>query len=280
MTAGSETRSETPRGLATVPMWVMGRPVTASGGRRGDVHNPATGAVIRRVGFASIDDVDRAVAAARAAFPPWRATPPLMRARVIERFRQLLVENREALARMISEEHGKTVADAVGSVQRGLEVAEFAAGAPHLLQGDLSEAVGADVDCHSILQPLGVCVGVTPFNFPAMVPLWMFPVSIVCGNTFVLKPSEKVPSAAVRMAELLAEAGLPDGVFNVVHGDGQTVDALIAHPETRAVSFVGSTPIASMPRRRPVASASRPWEARRTTPSSCPTPIWTRRPTR
>ena len=225
-------------------MWVNGRTVTASGDGRGDVHNPATGAVIRRVGFASSDDVDRAVAAASAAFPSWRATTPLNRARVIERFRQLLVENREVLARVISEEHGKTVADAVGSVQRGLEVAEFAAGAPHLLQGDLSEAVGADVDCHSILQPLGVCVGVTPFNFPAMVPLWMFPVSIVCGNTFVLKPSEKVPSAAVRMAELLAEAGLPDGVFNVVHGDGETVDALIAHRETRAVSFVGSTPVA------------------------------------
>jgi malonate-semialdehyde dehydrogenase (acetylating)/methylmalonate-semialdehyde dehydrogenase len=230
--------------VETVPLWINGRPVTSTGERSGEVYDPATGKVMRAVPFATSAEIDSAMAAASAAFPAWRATTPLNRARVLERFRQLLIDNQDALARIISEEHGKTVADAAGSVQRGLEVVEFAVGAPHLLKGAHTESVGNGVDCHSILQPLGVCVGITPFNFPAMVPLWMFPVSIVCGNTFVLKPSEKVPTSAIRMAELFAEAGLPDGVFNVVHGDRKAVDALITHPDTQAVSSVGSTPVA------------------------------------
>ena len=244
------TKSETEKthgaatGVETVPMWINGRAVTSTSERSGEVYDPATGKVIRSVPFATMAEIDSAMAAASDAFPGWRATTPLNRARVLERFRQLLVDNRDALARIISQEHGKTVADAAVSVQRGLEVVEFAAGAPHLLKGAQSENVGSGIDCHSILQPLGVCVGITPFNFPAMVPLWMFPVSIVCGNTFVLKPSEKVPTSAIRMAELFAEAGLPDGVFNVVHGDREAVDALITHPDTQAVSSVGSTPVA------------------------------------
>jgi malonate-semialdehyde dehydrogenase (acetylating)/methylmalonate-semialdehyde dehydrogenase len=230
---------------ATVlPFWIAGKPAAASSSRLGDITNPATGQVIRKVPLANSADVDIVVTAAKAAFPAWRDTPPLRRARVIARFRELLEANREELARLASEEHGKTVPDAVGSVSRGIEVVEFASGIPHLLKGEFSENAGSGVDCHSVRQPLGVCVGITPFNFPAMVPLWMFPVAIACGNTFVLKPSEKVPSCSMRMAQLLSEAGLPDGVFNVVHGDRETVDLLLAHPDVNAVSFVGSTPIA------------------------------------
>src|SRR5688572_1138184 len=229
---------------ATVPMWVNGQPIVSSSSRYGDVLNPATGEVIRRVPFAATAEVHTAVTAASRAFPAWRAVTPLARARILTRFLALLDQNRDPLARLISEEHGKTIADAMGSIQRGFEVVEFAIGAPHLLKGEHAENVGRGVDCYSILQPVGVCAGITPFNFPVMVPLWMFPMSIVCGNTFVLKPSEKVPSASLRMAELLKEAGLPDGVFNVIHGDKETVDALITHPDVKAVSFVGSTPVA------------------------------------
>jgi malonate-semialdehyde dehydrogenase (acetylating)/methylmalonate-semialdehyde dehydrogenase len=200
--------------------------------------------VTGQVPFASSEDVDDAVAAAERACPAWRATTPLHRARVLGRFRELLQQNREKLARIVSEEHGKTVADAVGSVQRGIEVVEFATGVPHLLKGEHAEDVGTGIDCHSTLQPIGVCAGITPFNFPVMVPLWMFPLAIACGNTFVLKPSEKDPSASLRMAELFQEAGLPDGVFNVVHGDKETVEALLKHPAVRAISFVGSTAVA------------------------------------
>ncbi|MBK9594384.1 MAG: CoA-acylating methylmalonate-semialdehyde dehydrogenase [Rhodocyclales bacterium] len=189
-------------------------------------------------------DVERAVSAAARAFPAWRDTPPLRRARVLMRFRELLEANKEALARLVSEEHGKTLEDAIGSVTRGIEVVEFATGIPHLLKGEFAENVGGGVDCVSLRQPLGICVGITPFNFPVMVPLWMFPVALACGNTFVLKPSEKVPSASLRMAELLHEAGLPPGVFNVLHGDRVVVDALLNHPLVKAVSFVGSTPVA------------------------------------
>jgi malonate-semialdehyde dehydrogenase (acetylating)/methylmalonate-semialdehyde dehydrogenase len=189
-------------------------------------------------------DVDAAVAAAKAAYPTWRETTPLRRARILTRFRELMEAHREELARLACEEHGKTLADAAGSVQRGIEVIEFASGVPHLLKGEQAEDVGRGVDCHSILQPVGVCVGITPFNFPAMVPLWMFPVAIACGNTFVLKPSEKVPSCSLRMAELFTEAGLPDGVFNVLPGDREAVDVLLQHPDVGAVSFVGSTPVA------------------------------------
>ena len=228
----------------TVPLWINGARTASRGTRFGDITNPATGAVTRRVPLGDAADVEAAVAAAGAAFPEWRATPPLRRARILTRFRELMEGHRAAITRAITDEHGKTLADAAGSVQRGIEVVEFASGVPHLLKGEHAEDVGRGIDCHSMLQPLGVCAGITPFNFPAMVPLWMFPVAIACGNTFVLKPSEKVPSASVLMAELFKEAGLPDGVFNVVHGDKVAVDALLAHPEVRAISFVGSTPVA------------------------------------
>jgi malonate-semialdehyde dehydrogenase (acetylating)/methylmalonate-semialdehyde dehydrogenase len=230
--------------VPVIPPWVGGAELGTTGRRLGDVFDPATGQVVRRVAFASRDDVDLAVAAASSAFPAWRDTPPLKRARIMARFRELLEANRDELASLVSQEHGKTVADAAGSVQRGIEVAEFASGIPHLLKGEWSEDVARGVDCHSVPQPLGVCAGITPFNFPAMVPLWMFPVAIACGNTFVLKPSEKVPSTALRMARLFEEAELPSGVLNVVPGDAEAVEAILAHPEVRAVSFVGSTPIA------------------------------------
>src|SRR3954465_13176970 len=214
----------------TVPFWIDGQRAPARSTRRGAVMNPSTGEQIREVPMANAADIDAAVRSARRAFPAWRATPPLRRARILARFRELLEANQKAIATLISEEHGKVLLDAMGSVQRGIEVVEFASGAPHLLKGAFSESVGRDVDSYSMLQPIGVCVGITPFNFPAMVPLWMFPVALACGNTFVLKPSEKDPSPAVRMGELLKEAGLPDGVFNVIHGDKEAVDALLDHP--------------------------------------------------
>jgi malonate-semialdehyde dehydrogenase (acetylating)/methylmalonate-semialdehyde dehydrogenase len=212
--------------------------------RYGEVTNPATGEVLRHVPFATADDVGAAVAAATAALPAWRAAPALRRARVLMRFRDLLDKHKKDLARLVSEEHGKTLADAEGSITRGIEVVEFATGIPHLLKGEFSDSVGTDVDSFSLRQPVGVCAGITPFNFPAMVPMWMFPIALACGNTFVLKPSEKDPSASLLLAELLAEAGLPDGALNVVHGAKEAVDALLTHPDVRAVSFVGSTPIA------------------------------------
>jgi malonate-semialdehyde dehydrogenase (acetylating)/methylmalonate-semialdehyde dehydrogenase len=230
--------------IAEVHHWIGGGPREPHSRRRAEVTNPSTGAVIRSVALADVEDVDRAVQSAQEAFKGWQATTPLRRARILTRFRELLERDQLQLATLVSEEHGKVLADAKGSVQRGIEVVEFASGAPHLLKGEHSGGVGRDVDAYSRLQPLGVCVGITPFNFPAMVPLWMFPVAIACGNTFVLKPSEKVPSASMRMAELLHEAGLPDGVFNVVHGDKEAVDAFLRHPAVRAVSFVGSTPVA------------------------------------
>jgi malonate-semialdehyde dehydrogenase (acetylating)/methylmalonate-semialdehyde dehydrogenase len=229
---------------ATIPLWIGGRAQAATSTRSAGVTNPATGRITRRVPLANAGDIDAAVASAQKAFPAWRDTPPLRRARILMKFRELLVAHHEELARLVTDEHGKTLPDAMGSVQRGIEVVEFVTGIPHLLKGEHSEDVGTGVDTHSLRQPLGVCAGITPFNFPVMVPLWMFPVAIACGNTFVLKPSEKVPSASMRMAELLKAAGLPDGVFNVVHGDKEAVDALLHHPEVRAVSFVGSTPIA------------------------------------
>src|SRR5580765_6109910 len=244
MSTSSSSAVINPPTLATVPLWINGEKGAALSTRFGNVTNPATGQVIRTVPFADAADVDRAVKAAAAAFPAWRATTPLRRSRIINRFRELVELHQKELAAIVSEEHGKVFLDAMGSVQRGLEVLEFAVGAPELLKGDHSQDVGRDVDAHSRLQPLGVCAGITPFNFPAMVPMWMFPIALVCGNTFVLKPSEKDPSASIRIAELLKEAGLPDGVFNVVHGDKEAVDALLAHPDVKAVSFVGSTPIA------------------------------------
>jgi malonate-semialdehyde dehydrogenase (acetylating)/methylmalonate-semialdehyde dehydrogenase len=230
--------------LQTVPHWIAGKPVASLSGRSGEVTNPATGAVTKRVPFANAAEVDAAVKAAQAALPAWRDAPPLRRARVMQKFLTLLQENQKALAQLITEEHGKTLPDAMGEVQRGLEVVEFACGIPHLLKGEHSENVGTQVDTHTVRQSVGVCAGITPFNFPAMVPMWMYPVAIACGNTFILKVSEKVPSASMRAAELFKQAGLPDGVFNVVHGDKEAVDAILAHPGVGAVSFVGSTPIA------------------------------------
>src|SRR3954466_155314 len=227
-----------------VPFWIDGQRATAHSQRCGAVMNPSTGAQVRNVMMADATDVDAVVQSSRRAFPGWRATPPLRRARILTRFRELLEANQREIAALISEEHGKVFLDAMGSVQRGIEVIEFACGAPHLLKGAFAETVGRDVDAYSRLQAVGVCAGITPFNFPAMVPLWMFPVALACGNTFILKPSEKDPSPSVRMAELLKEAGLPDGVFNVVHGDREAVNAILAHPGIHAVSFVGSTPIA------------------------------------
>jgi malonate-semialdehyde dehydrogenase (acetylating) / methylmalonate-semialdehyde dehydrogenase len=230
--------------VPVLDFWIGGKRTPSRSSRSGEIFNPATGEVIRKAPFAGAEEVAQAVAAARAAFPGWSETPPLRRARVLARFRELLEANRDELARLVSEEHGKTLPDAAGSVQRGIEVVEFVCGAPHLLKGERAEDVGRGIDCHSTLQPLGVCAGITPFNFPAMVPLWMFPVAIACGNTFVLKPSEKVPSTSLRMAELFQEAGLPAGVLNVITGDREAVEALLAHADVAAISFVGSTPVA------------------------------------
>jgi malonate-semialdehyde dehydrogenase (acetylating) / methylmalonate-semialdehyde dehydrogenase len=212
--------------------------------RQADVFNPALGSVSRQVSLADGSDVDAAVQSASSAFVAWAATPPLRRARVMFKFKELVEKNIEQLAATITSEHGKVFSDAMGEVQRGLEVVEFACGIPQLLKGEYSEQVGTGIDLYSLRQPLGVCVGITPFNFPVMVPMWMFPVAIACGNTFVLKPSERDPSASLLMAQWLKESGLPDGVFNVVQGDKAAVDALLVHPKVAAISFVGSTPIA------------------------------------
>src|SRR5215831_14539154 len=227
-----------------VTHWIGGKPWDGAADRHGDIYDPATGEVTGRVDFASTAVVGDAVAAAAKAFPGWRATSITKRTQIMFAFRNLVREHQQELAALISSEHGKVASDAAGEVSRGLEVVEFACGIPHLLKGGFSENVSTGVDAFSIRQPLGVVAGITPFNFPAMVPMWMFPIAIACGNTFVLKPSEKDPSASLLLARLLAEAGLPEGVFNVVHGDKEAVDALLTHPDVRAVSFVGSTPIA------------------------------------
>jgi malonate-semialdehyde dehydrogenase (acetylating)/methylmalonate-semialdehyde dehydrogenase len=237
--------------------WINGRAAAGTSGRAGDVFNPSLGVVAARVALASEADVDGAVLAARAAFPGWAATPSLKRARVMFRFKEILEQRRGELAKLIASEHGKLVSDAVGEVTRGLEVVEFACGAPHLLKGEFAENVGTGVDSYSLRQPLGVAAGITPFNFPAMVPLWMFPVALVCGNCFILKPSERDPGAGLLLARWLEEAGLPAGVFSVVNGDKIAVDALLKHPEVNAVSFVGSTPIAEYVQREGVAHGKR-----------------------
>ena len=221
--------------------YIQGRIVESTSGRSGEVYNPAIGEVIRRVAFASAAEVRQAVESARDAFPAWAATPPIRRARVMFKMKQLLEDNIDELARLMTEEHGKTVEDAKGSITRGIEVVEFACGIPHLLKGEFTEQVGTGVDSFSMRQPLGVCVGITPFNFPAMIPLWMSPIALACGNTFVLKPSEKDPSLSLRLAELYSRAGLPDGAFNVVQGDKEAVNALLADPDVAAISFVGAT---------------------------------------
>jgi malonate-semialdehyde dehydrogenase (acetylating)/methylmalonate-semialdehyde dehydrogenase len=234
---------ESTPGPATVGHFIDGEHV-ADSGRSQDVFNPATGQVARRVALADRTNVAKAVAAAAAAFPAWRDTPPLKRARIMFRFKELLEAHADEIVALITEEHGKVLHDALGELQRGIEVVEYACGAPEFLKGEHSKNVGPAIDSWSEFQPLGVVAGITPFNFPAMVPMWMYPMAIVCGNTFVLKPSERDPSAPMRIAELFREAGLPDGVFNIVNGDREAVDALLHDPRVQAVSFVGSTPVA------------------------------------
>jgi malonate-semialdehyde dehydrogenase (acetylating) / methylmalonate-semialdehyde dehydrogenase len=224
--------------------WIGGRAVAGRSGRTGPVYNPATGQLAREVDFASVDEVDAAVAAAKAAFPGWRSTSLSKRTDILFKVRNLVDKHRADIAALLTAEHGKVPSDALGEVARGLENLEFACGVPNLLKGGYSEQVSSGVDVYQIRQPLGVVAGITPFNFPAMVPMWMFANAIACGNTFILKPSEKDPSASVFIAELLHDAGLPDGVFNVIHGDKVAVDRILEHPDIKAVSFVGSTPIA------------------------------------
>ena len=227
-----------------VKLLIAGRWESLDSPQSGEVYNPSTGRVIARVPFATPADVDRVVQAAAAALPAWAETPVVDRARILFRFRELLCRDAEPLARAVTREHGKTLGEARASVQRGIEMVEFACGIPSLIMGQTLANLAPGVDCETIRHPVGVCVGITPFNFPAMVPLWMFPVALICGNTFILKPSEKVPLSARKLGELLLEAGLPPGVFNIIHGDRECVDALLAHPFVQAVSFVGSTAVA------------------------------------
>jgi malonate-semialdehyde dehydrogenase (acetylating)/methylmalonate-semialdehyde dehydrogenase len=240
----TDTHAQAPPTAASIKHWIAGAAVNGESGRSGPVHNPATGEQTAAVAYATADEVDRAVQAARAAFPSWRAWSLARRAELMFAIRQLVHERRDDLAEILTAEHGKVLADARGEVTRGLEVIEFCCGIPHLLKGAMSEQASTGIDVYSIRQPLGVVAGITPFNFPAMVPMWMWAIALACGNTFVLKPSEKDPSASLYTAELLREAGVPDGVFNVVNGDKVAVDALLEHPDVAAVSFVGSTPVA------------------------------------
>ena len=229
---------------ANLPHFINGEDVAGSSGRSGDVFNPATGNVTGRVPLASKQEVEAAIASAQAAFPGWAATTPLNRARVLFKFKQLLEANADDIAMAITSEHGKVLSDARGELTRGIEVVEFACGIPHLLKGEHSMNVGSGVDSYSEYSPLGVVAGITPFNFPCMVPMWMFPIAIACGNTFILKPSERDPTPTLMLARLLKQAGLPDGVLNVVNGDKEAVDTLLDDPRVQAISFVGSTPIA------------------------------------
>jgi malonate-semialdehyde dehydrogenase (acetylating) / methylmalonate-semialdehyde dehydrogenase len=235
---------EAPAALRQINHWIGGHSVAGTSGRKGPVYNPATGRQSGEVGFATVEEVDAAVQAAKAAFVTWREVSLAKRAELFFRIRELVHERRDEMARILTSEHGKVLSDATGEVTRGLEVIEFCCGLPTLLKSEFSEQASTGIDVYSIRQPLGVVAGITPFNFPAMVPMWMWAPAIACGNTFVLKPSEKDPSASVWTGELLKEAGLPDGVFNVVHGDKVAVDAVLEHPDIAAVSFVGSTPIA------------------------------------
>jgi len=236
--AGDETTTQ------RVNHWIGGALVEGTSGRSGPVYDPATGRLARRVDFASTEEVDAAVAAAKRAFPAWRATSISKRTEILFRIRNLVDQHRQDIAALLTSEHGKVTSDALGEVARGLENLEFATGIPHLIKGSYSEQVSTGVDVYQIRQPIGVVAGITPFNFPAMVPMWMFATAIACGNTFILKPSEKDPSASLYIAGLLAEAGVPEGVFSVVQGDKVAVDRILEHPDIKAVSFVGSTPIA------------------------------------
>ncbi|TLX57289.1 methylmalonate-semialdehyde dehydrogenase (CoA acylating) [Stutzerimonas nosocomialis] len=229
--------------MSTIPHLINGERI-AGAGRTADVFNPSTGEAIHQVALADRAVIQQAIDAAKAAFPAWRATPPAKRAQVMFRFKQLLEDNAEQIAALISQEHGKTIEDAGGELKRGIENVEYACGAPELLKGEYNRNVGPDIDGWSDFQPIGVVAGITPFNFPAMVPLWMYPLAIACGNCFILKPSERDPSSTLLIAELMYQAGLPKGVLNVVHGDKEAVDALIEAPQVKALSFVGSTPIA------------------------------------
>ncbi|HEX9635719.1 MAG TPA: CoA-acylating methylmalonate-semialdehyde dehydrogenase [Candidatus Limnocylindria bacterium] len=245
MTQIAEPKTESgPAAVERVNHWVGGKRVAGTSGRHGPVYNPATGELAREVDFASAAEVDEAVRTATAAFPVWRATSLSRRTEILFRIRNLVDQHRAEIAAHLTAEHGKVTSDALGEVARGLENLEFATGIPHLLKGGFSEQVSTGIDVYQIRQPLGVVAGITPFNFPAMVPMWMFATAIACGNAFILKPSEKDPSASVYIGELLQEAGLPDGVFNVVHGDREAVDRILEHPGIAAVSFVGSTPVA------------------------------------
>ena len=249
--------SPSPDAPARLWHWIGGRAVPGEGTRSGDVFDPSAGTRARKVPFASAADVNAAVRAAAAAFPAWSRTPPVVRARVLFRFRELAEAKADVISRLITAEHGKILSDARGELTRGMEVVEFACGIPQLLKGELTEQVGRGVDAWSMRQPLGVVAGITPFNFPIMVPMWMWPVAIACGNTFVLKPSERDPSPSLEIARLLAEAGCPEGVFNVVNGDREAVDALLHHPDVAAVSFVGSTPVAESVHRTASAAGKR-----------------------
>jgi malonate-semialdehyde dehydrogenase (acetylating)/methylmalonate-semialdehyde dehydrogenase len=230
--------------MRNIEHFIGGRGVAGVSGRFGDVFNPSTGAVQAKVALASAQELDRAVENAAQAQRDWARVNPQRRARVMFEFKRLLEANMDSLARLLSSEHGKVLSDARGDIQRGLEVIEFSCGIPHLLKGEHTQGAGPGIDVHSLRQPLGVVAGITPFNFPAMIPMWMFGPAIACGNAFILKPSERDPSVPVRLAELMLEAGLPEGVLNVVHGDKETVDAILKHPQIRAVSFVGSSDIA------------------------------------
>src|SRR6201995_5770236 len=230
--------------MSPVPAFIDGNWREITGVEKSPVYNPSRGEFIAEVPLCTKEHVDEAVESAQAAFPGWRHTPPVERARLFFRYRQLVEENFDQICRSVSREHGKTLAEAKGSVYRGLENIEYACSIPTLLMGDTLENLARSVDCETLLQPLGVCVGITPFNFPAMVPMWMFPLALACGNTFVLKLSEKVPLTVVMIIELLEKAGLPKGVLNVVHGGRDCVDALLTHPKVKAISFVGSSPVA------------------------------------
>ena len=230
--------------MRDIQHFVSGKLVAGTSGRFGDILDPNLGEVQGRVALATEAEVDTVVQAAEKAFPGWRAMNPQRRARVLFKFKDLLEQNMDELAALLSSEHGKVITDSKGDIQRGLEVVEFACGIPHLLKGEYTDAAGPGIDVYSMRQPLGVVAGISPFNFPAMIPMWMFAVAVACGNTFVLKPSEKDPSVPVRLAELFMEAGAPEGVLNVVHGDKVAVDAILNHPAIRAVSFVGSSDIA------------------------------------
>jgi malonate-semialdehyde dehydrogenase (acetylating)/methylmalonate-semialdehyde dehydrogenase len=262
--------------VSTIAHLINGELVQQAG-RSTPVFNPSLGKPVREVALADQDIIRAAIDSAKAAFPAWRKTPPAKRAQVMFRFKQLLEANRDKIAQLISEEHGKTLEDAVGELQRGIENVEYACGVPELLKGEYNRNVGPNIDSWSDFQPLGVVAGITPFNFPAMVPLWMYPLAIACGNCFILKPSERDPSSTLLIAQLLYEAGLPKGVLNVVNGDKQAVDGLIEAPEVKAISFVGSTPIAEYiyteanKRGKRVQALGGP----RTTPWCCRMPIWT-----